>query len=788
MFRISLPALLLCAGTIIRAATVSPLFARGYTVLPSPQEVTLGPKDFEFSAGWRIESGTDVPPGDIAIQSLQSGLQERFHLQLGGSAQTTKVVRLAIAPNTVTVTHATDRNKAALDKQAYRLDLTPDRVAITGNTSTGVFYGVQTLLQLLKRENGKLYLPEGRIEDWPDLELRVIYWDDAHHLEHPDVLKAALRQAAFYKINGFSIKLEGHFQYQHAMPIVEPYALTSAELQELTNYGLRYHVQVIPYLDGPAHDAFILKHPEYAPLREYPNSNYEFCATNPDTYQLFRGMMEDLLAANKGSQYFVLSTDEPYYVGLADNDQCHEAERAKQLGSVGKILAEFITKTADYLHQRGRTVIFWGEYPMKPADISALPAYLVNGELYGPSFDPVFRAHGIRQMIYVWTEGEEQLFPQYYVLPSDRRLHPVREQGAEGRVREMFEQTSFTSLASLSSVRPDYAQPNQADVMGQFLAGWGDAGLHPETFWLGYAAGPAAAWHQGAPDPSEMESSFYRLFYGPGAVGVGKLYQIMSEQAQFWEDSWDTAASTARTPIFGNSYGVFNPPRPAQDQVLPALPVPNAESLHVEFSWRKNNARRLELAGNFLADNDHLIDLIDANLPRVEFNRYNLAVYLSIADLYRQNLVMLQDLGRISDALEAAEASAAKASPAQAVAALDRAIGIAENIRQQRNQTLQNTTATWYETWFPRVPEANGRRFLNAVDDVKDHEPVRTVDMSYLVYRELQYPLGQWAEQVIAARNAYAAANKLPARTYQFDWKDTTTGVTAQRVADESDD
>ncbi len=212
------------------------------------------------------------------------------------------------------------------------MELASDRVTITGNTETGLFYGVQTLVQLLKAANGKLWLPEGQIEDWPDLELRIIYWDDAHHLEHPDVLKAALRQASFYKINGFSIKLEGHFQYQHAPAIVEPYALTAAELQELTDYALKYHVQLIPYLDGPAHDAFILKHPEYAKLREYPDSNYEFCTTNPETYQLFEGMFEDLLAANKGAKYFVLSTDEPYYVGLANNEQCHEAERAQAVG------------------------------------------------------------------------------------------------------------------------------------------------------------------------------------------------------------------------------------------------------------------------------------------------------------------------------------------------------------------------------------------------------------------------------------------------------------------------
>lgn len=768
------------AASAAHGATVSPLFAHGHTVLPSPQSVSLGPNEIEFTSAWRLELGPGVDPKDTAVRSLENELQERFRLKLGRSTNAVRVLRLVIAPGGVAIGHATDTDRAALAEQAYRLELAGNRVTITGNTSTGLFYGVQTFVQLLKTESGKLWLPEGRIEDWPDLELRVIYWDDAHHLEHLDVLKAALRQAAFYKINGFAIKLEGHFQYQHAKPIVEPYALTPGELQELTDYGLRYHVQVIPYLDGPAHDSFILKHPEYAHLREYPNNNYEFCTTNPETYHLFQGMFEDLLAANKGSKYFMLSTDEPYYVGLADDEQCHEAERAKQLGSVGKLLAEFVTKTGDYLHQHGRTVIFWGEYPLKPNDIGALPRYLINGELYGPSFDPAFRAHGIRQMIYTSTEGEEQLFPQYYILPAADLLHPPREPQAEGRVQQMFEQASFTSLMSISSARPDFARANQADAIGELVAGWADAGLHPETFWLGYVTGPAAAWHQGVPNPSEMQSSFYRLFYGSGAIEMGRLYQLMSEQAQFWEDSWETGPSAARTPIWGNSYSIFNPPRPARDQFLPMLPVPSPDVLHLDFNWRRENARRLELADKFLAQNDELLDLLEADIQRVQFNRYNLTVYLSIAGLYRQNLVMLQDLGRISDALDAAEASAGRANPEQTVASLDQAIGIAEAIRQQRNQALQNATETWYETWFPRVPEANGRRFLNAVDDVKDHQPVRTVDMSYLVYRELLYPLGKWLDSVVAARNSYAAANKLPVRTYQFHWNDTSLGITVQ--------
>ena len=399
-----------CLAGTLRAATASPLFTRGYTVIPEPQKVTLGGKDFEVATPWRLEVGPSVKADDVAVVSLKENLRERFHFGLSEARGKGGVsLKLAIDAHAVEVGESTDREKSALAEQAYRIKLTPAEVTLTGNSPTGLLYGVQTLLQLLKLQEGKLWLPDGEIIDWPDLELRVIYWDDAHHLERLEVLKAAVRQAAFYKINGFSIKLEGHFQYKHAPPIVEPYAMTPLELQELSDYALKYHVQLIPYLDGPAHDAFILKHPEYAGLREYAESNYEFCVTNPETYKLFYGMFDDLLEATKGSKYFVLSTDEPYFTGIAKNAQCDEVSRAKELGSNGKLLAEFVTKAAGYLHDHGREVLFWGEYPLEPDDITALPTYLINGEIYGPKFDPMFKAHGIRQLIFTSTVAAKTL-------------------------------------------------------------------------------------------------------------------------------------------------------------------------------------------------------------------------------------------------------------------------------------------------------------------------------------------------------------------------------------------
>lgn len=779
--------LLVCRSN---AATASPLYSRGYTVLPEPQKVTLGARDFQFDAGWRLEAGQGVQPNDIAVESLKDGLASRFGITLSNSSGAragTRTLRLAIAPGSVEIGEAADRDRAALSEQAYKILLSEDSIVITANAPVGLFYGVQTFLQLLKPSpllgshgkaaespgSGTYMLPEGEILDWPDLELRIIYWDDAHHLEHLEVLKQALRQAAFYKINGFAIKLEGHFQYQNAAPIVEPYALTPGELQELTDYALRYHIELIPYLDAPAHVAFILKHPEYARLKEFPESNYELCATNPDTYQLLFGMFQDLLDANRGGKYFVLSTDEPYYVGLAKNAQCNEADRAKELGSVGKMLAEFVTKTAGYLHEHGRTVLFWGEYPLKPEDIASLPPYLVNGEVYGPQFDPLFKARGIRQLIYISTEGEERLFPNYYPLPPSEHLHPMHAE--VGRVTDMFEHISFT------------AARQQADLMGAFIAGWADAGLHPETFWLGYATGPAAAWHPASPEPQEMMNSFYTLFYGPSAIDMGRVYQLMSEQARFWEDSWETVASSARTPIFGNSDQIYNPPRPEHDQTLPPLPVPSPEILKLfqPTDWSQENSERMQKAARFLEQNDELLDLLTMNLKRVEFNRYNLEVFLSIARLCRQNLEMLLGMGRAADFLKSAQAAAGRGDAARAVAALDNALDTVERIRQERNTVLQDATATWYKTWLPRVPEANGRRYLDRVDDVKDHVPVRTVDMSYLVYRELLLPLEEWAGRVREVRNHYAQAHGLPARNGKLEWKDTSQRISRERPGEE---
>ena len=736
------------------------LFARDYHLVPAPQKVVLRETEFPFDSTWRLRIGNGVPSGDIALQVLKEELQTRFKIALreDSAAAQSPSVSLEIQSGSVTIGEALDRERDILAREAYRIELSPRQVRIIANAPPGLLYGVETLIQLLKPANGRLVLPEGEITDWPDLQLRLIFWDDAHHVERIDAFKRIIRQAAFFKINAIALKLEGHFQFKSAPAIVEPYAWTPQELQELTDYGLLHHVKLIPWVDGPGHVAFILKHPEYAHLRAFPDNNYQFCTTNPKSSELLVAMFNDLIDANKGVDYIYFSTDEPYYVGLADTPQCQETARARELGSNGRLLVEFITKVVEPLRARGRKVVFMGEFPLEPGDITALPSYLINTIVNGPKFDPLYKAHGIRQMLHSSTQGEEDLFTSYFILPDDRRLHkPERQE--KPRVQDAFEMISTHSART------------QADVLGVINAGWADAGLHPEAFWLGYAAITAAGWRPSPPDWREVSQSFYRAFYGHGARNMDRLYQLMSYQAQVWADSWDRADTSARKPIFGSSRRIFVPRQAAKDFTIELPEVPALNDLAYAYPWSWANRKRLEVASESRKENEELGSLLDQNLGSVQVNRYNLEVFVSIAGLYRQNLNMLESLGRMDTQLSQAYTASRNGKAQEAVSAVDKVLDEAKEIRKQRNSALRFAEQCWYKSWQPRVLEANGRQFFHQLDDVKDHEPDRTVDLSYLVYRQLLLPFDDWYERVLAARNSYASRNRLPARRDTLNWK-----------------
>src|SRR5947209_7287442 len=96
-------------------ATPSPLFSRGYTVIPEPRQVTLQPADFDFASGWSVDLGPGVAANSVAIEELRS------RLGVTSSSGGAHVIRLEIAPGSVAPGPAQDRDAAAIAEQSYRL-------------------------------------------------------------------------------------------------------------------------------------------------------------------------------------------------------------------------------------------------------------------------------------------------------------------------------------------------------------------------------------------------------------------------------------------------------------------------------------------------------------------------------------------------------------------------------------------------------------------------------------------------------------------------------------------
>ena len=322
-------------------------------------------------------------------------------------------------------------------------------------------------------------------------------------------------------------------------------------------------------------------------------------------------------------------------------------------------------------------------------------------------------------MIYTSTQGgEARFFPDYFSLPNERRLHPVPSQ--IDRLADGFREISYQPARS------------QADLMGAVVAGWADMGLHTETFWLGYATITAAAWHPGSPSTQGVRLGFLppvlwrrRGEHGSCVPTDEPAIALLARQLGV-----GSVASQADLRLFVWHLQSQAAAQGSGDRASARAGTRFAVRRFLDAEKRTKTCR---FPAVFLAENDELLGLLQENLRTANLNRYNLEVYVSIAQLYRQNLEMLRDLGRINYLLESAQKAAEGKDAKQAVEHIDRALQLAKLIRQQRNTALRDATATWEQSWFPRVAKANGRTFLHDLDDVKDHVPDRTVDMSYLV-------------------------------------------------------
>jgi hexosaminidase len=713
------------------------LFLRGYSVIPTPQKVELQSNDIEFDETWVYHAG-NIGGDHIAIRSLLRDLKDFHRIELKPSgSQEKRSIRLAVSKDAVEA--GTDPE---IEKQGYRLRIAPDSIEITGNDDAGLFYGVQTLLQLLKPgPRGRILLPQAAIEDWPTMQLRFLHWDTKHHQDRIETLKRYLDWSARFKINMIGFELEDKFAYPSNPIIGTPGAFSVAEMQEIVDYGLERFIQVVPQIQAPAHLGYVLKHPQFAHLRADGN-NYQACLCDEESYQLIFQMYDDAIKATKGVDYLFVSTDEVYYAG-----SCGKCSQPYNPENRSLKWVEFMRRARAFAAERGRRILVWAEYPLLSEHLSMLPPDIIDGIIGDEGYLKTENEMGIRQLAYTSMQGAELIFPNY--LPEYSGAGGDRGP-AIGRLQSAYETISF-------------GRAWRGKPIGVFGAAWGDAGLHNETFWLGWATVAEYGWTPGRTAVEQTVAEFINIYYGPRVFEMVEVYRGLQSQAQFFEKSWDRVISRVRGAGYGNSRGKgIGTTR--YDHTLPPPATPDLPALSFTPVYTGRYEKLVADAQARAQENDAIVHRIHQNMIKADRNRYNLEVFLSLAGLTGHHNRLILGMREIEDGLKAAREAAEKNDARQAVGRLLSAYGKARALTIERQQIFQRLKTIWEKSQFPKGRAVDGKKFYHVFDDTKDHWADRRADLSYHVAPEESMELEKWMQRLASVIREYAKKNDVPVR------------------------
>ncbi len=345
-FTILFIALLLSAGGI--RADTSPLWREGISLIPYPRQVTFGGEDFVFGTRVNLVLDAESSGADrFAAGDLAARLKADWSIEA-------RVASGDTGGRTIVLTRGGAVEKVG--EQGYRLTVEKERITIRANSEAGLFYGTRTLLQIIRPGRSGPYVGGMEIVDWPDIPERAVHYDTKHFQERRQYVENFIRTLADYKINLLIWEWEDKFAYRSHPEIGAPGAFTAEEMQELTRYARKYHIQLVPLVQGHGHASFILKWPQHAHLRELAASNWQFCPLKEGTYELMFDLLEEAVEATPGSEYIHIGCDEIWPWDRELGVECGCSAKAKEIGFYG-LKQLYIGRISEHLGKLGRRVM-----------------------------------------------------------------------------------------------------------------------------------------------------------------------------------------------------------------------------------------------------------------------------------------------------------------------------------------------------------------------------------------------------------------------------------------------
>lgn len=708
------PLFLLTIFSACTKAEDSDLFKAGIYLIPYPQELSMGGEDFLMGEKLSVVLDRSASDQDhFAATALVTQLQEEWGIQA--------VITETPIGQSIILTHKgiskkiSGQSKAKV-AQAYELSTAAGQLTIRAKGASGLFYGTQTLLQLIKKGAQGFYIPGMQIADWPDIIERAAHYDTKHHQDKREYVESFIRDLARYKINMLVWEWEDKFEYPSHPEIGAPGAFTMEEMQEITRYAQKYHVQVVPLVQGLGHVSFILKWPQYNDLREIGASNWEFCPLKEGSYELLFDLWEDAIEATPGSEYIHIGSDETYELGLCEECQ-HKSE---EIGKSG-LYTLFINKAEAHLKKKDRKTMSW-ERPMgwtvgKSPAIGIEPAKsMVLTESYSfetPDFKYAREANeaGYELFIYDPNPGVIPLMVPYLVESSE-----------DGKTLKGSIESSYNHLKPF--VESGY-------FSGMINTSWDDAGLHNQVWMMSFINSAEWSWSAGKPGLDEFIDKYFLNYYGEDSKDMKELFLLLSEGSSFYFESFER-----RVWHFGDIGKTH----------LPVLP--RGDNLEYDEYWNREYAERVQESQVQAGKMERAMEIIQANQKAGVKNSYDLELFTSIVRLVSHTGNTYLALSELERAIKEAH-NQRYLSHEATNAALENAVEIIETNLAERQNMYHELVTTWEKTRLPKGLSTDDKEFFHRMDRAR-HFAFRKADMSYLIYDEELLGLEEYLEDLKA--------------------------------------
>lgn len=293
----------------------------------------------------------------------------------------------------------------SLAEEQYRLTIDPkDRIVITGGSAKGVWWGLQSLSQILiesasKAEGGQLKLAGLEIEDWPEFAYRGAMLDCCRHFIPFEDVKKYIDIMAYHKLNTFhwhltedqgwriEIKkypllteigskredtLVNHLREKEENRVYDghPHSgfYTQEQARELVAYAAARQITVIPEIEMPGHaEAALASYPYlgcrqtgYVTLPVWGVNPEVFCMGRETTFKFFEDVLDEICDIFPG-EYIHIGGDECPRDRWKECPDCQRRMKEEGLTEVGQLQGYQLKRVEKYLNAKGRHIIGWDE-------------------------------------------------------------------------------------------------------------------------------------------------------------------------------------------------------------------------------------------------------------------------------------------------------------------------------------------------------------------------------------------------------------------------------------------